>query len=143
MANKQETISIQTVQTLEQEQLVGYWLKKKGITRKALETHKHIDDVILLLKWREAMWDVLNSSEQAVWGAYWGYTYKKRKALKKKSLNKLEQITITATNRQQLKQLKATQQRQSIKALRQNPYSKSSAYMTAKTEDTACSAPWE
>lgn len=98
----------------EQEQLVGYWLKTRGITRKALETHPHIDDVILLLKYRDAMWDLLNNSERAVWGAYWGYTYNKRKALKKKSLAKLEQITITATTRRE--ETKAAIQR--IKALR-------------------------
>lgn len=100
---------------LEQEQLVGYWLKsRKGITRKALETHPHIDDVILLLKWRDGVWHMLNSSEQAVWGAYWGYTYNKRKALKKKSLAKLEQITITAIQRQQAIKTKL----EKIKALR-------------------------
>lgn len=126
-------------QALEQEQLVGYWLKCQGITRKALETHPHIDDVILLMRWRDAMWHLLNSSEKAVWGAYWGYTYNQRRALKKKSLAKLEQITITATQRQQTQQAKIQQ----IKALRQNPYEKSSAYMTAKSEDAAQSAPWD
>lgn len=142
-ANKRDIQQKQSALNLEQEQLVGYWLKRKGITRKALETHPHIDDVILLLKWRDAMGNLLNPSEQAVWGAYWGYTYNKRKALKKKSLSKLEQITITATTRHQQLTLKASKQRQTIKALRQNPYEKSSANMTAKSEDTACSAPWE
>jgi hypothetical protein len=112
--SKQDLKQKQQAQTLEQEQLVGYWLKRKGITRKALETHPHIDDVILLMKYRDAMWDKLNNSERAVWGAYWGYTYNKRKALKKKSLNKLEQITITAYDRQQTRQ----QAINKIKALR-------------------------
>lgn len=141
--SKQDLTQKQRAQTLEQEQLVGYWLKRKGITKKAIETHPHIDDVILLMKWRDAMWNILNNSEQAVWGAYWGYTYNKRKALKKKSLNKLEQITITATQKHKLKHAKLQAQRQLIKAKRQNPYEKSSAYMTAKSEDSAYSAPWE
>jgi hypothetical protein len=143
MANKQELKQIQQVQALEQEQLVGYWCKKRGITRKALENHPQIDDVMLLIKWRDLMEDKLNRSEQAVFGAYWGYTYTKRKALKIKNLKKLEQITITATERhnQQIQHKQA--QREKIKALRQNPYEKSSAYTTAKSEDSACSAPWE
>lgn len=127
----------------EQQQLIGYWLAKKGISLKALETHPHFDDVVLLLEWRDAMWHKLNPSEQAIWGAYWGNTYTKRRALKKKALKKLEQITITATERHEEKLIQANKQRQRIKALRQNPYEKSSAYMTAKSEDAAYSAPWD
>lgn len=85
--------------TLEHEQTLGYWLAKRGISRKALDTHPHIDDVILLLKWRDTMWNKLNKSEQAVWGAYWGSVYHKQKALKNKALAKLEKITITVTER--------------------------------------------
>ena len=133
---KRDLEQLEKIQTLEQEQLLGYWLKRKGITRKDIETHKQIDDVVLLLRWKDAMHSLLNASELSVWGAYWGYTYKKRKALKKKSLKKLEQITITATQRHTQQQSKAQQQQQRIKALRQNPYEKSSAYMTAKSEDT-------
>jgi hypothetical protein len=140
---QREEIRQQRARYIRQEQLVGYWSKTKGISKKSLERHPHIDDVILLLKWRESMWHMLNKSEQAIWGAYWGNTYKKQKALKNKALKKLEQITITATERQE----KAKQQRKRIKALRQgetqNPNEKSSAYMTAKSEDAACSAPWE
>ena len=111
---QREITAKQNLQRFEQEQLVGYWLKRKGITRTALETHPHIDDVVLLMRWREGVWHLLNTSEQAVWGAYWGHTYKKRKALKKKSLNKLEQITITAIDRHKQAQLKINK----IKALR-------------------------
>jgi len=112
--NQRDLTQKQSVQTLEQEQLVGYWLKRKGITRKALETHPHIDDVILLMKYRDGMWNYLNNSERAVWAAYWGYTYNKRKALKKKSLSKLEQITNTVIARQETRQSAINK----IKALR-------------------------
>jgi len=140
---KQEQQRVMHRQAVEQSQLVGYWVKTRGITQADLDSHPHIDDVILLMKWRDAMWDKLNNNERAVWGAYWGYTYNKRKALKTKSLNKLEQITITANDRHLKNLVKTATQRQHIKALRQNPYSKSSAYMTAKSEDAAQSAPWD
>jgi hypothetical protein len=44
----------------------------------------------------------MNSSEQAVWGAYWSIVYHKRKPLKPKALTKFEQI-IQATQNRQLK----------------------------------------
>lgn len=131
------------VQAFEQSQFVGYWAKTKGITQKDLTDHPQIDDVILLVKWRDVMWDKLNPAEQAVWGAYWGYTYSKRKPLKRKSLDKLEQITITASQRHLSNLVKKETQKLKIKALRQNPYEKSVENMTAKAMDTTQSAPWD
>ena len=133
--------------TLLHEQTLGYWLATKGITRKALDTHPHCDDIILLLKWRDSMWHKLNPSEQAIWGAYWGSVYHKRRKLKNKALKKLEQITITATERHNRQEQQSQQARSRIQSLRKAKHrtliKKSSANMTAKSEDAACSAPWE
>ena len=127
---------------LEQEQLVGYWITRWGLKRHDLVQHPCIDDLILLIKYRQECWHRLNKSEQAVWGALWGYTYTKRKPLKNKSLKKLEQIHITSHNRHLQEIYKKTQQRKRIQALKQNPYSKGEHDMTAKGSPIAQDIPW-
>ena len=124
---------------LEQEQFIGYWCKTKGITKKDLESHPHIDDVILLMKYRAECWHRLNKSEQAVWGAIWGIIYKKRKPLTNKGLKKLELI-YTNSKQRHLQQLIKIH---TIKALRQNPYEKEDHDMTAKGSSNANNIPWE
>lgn len=119
------------------------WCKSKGITSADLDKHPQADDVVLMLKWREEMWHKLNASEQAVWGAYWNIVYNKKRALYKKALNKLEQITITASDRHLKNLIKTAQQRQRIKALRQNPNSKPADDMTAKDAGLSQTVPWE
>lgn len=123
-------------QSIEQSQLVGYWAKTKGLTQKDLLEHPQIDDAILLIQIRDEMWSKFNLSERGCWSGYWNSVYFKRNRLKKKAYKKLEQIIITATTRHET-------QRQLIKALKQNPYAKPSAYMTAKTEGLTQTVPWE
>jgi hypothetical protein len=119
------------------------WCREKGIYSKDLESHPHADDVVLMLRIREDMFDKFNQSEQAVWGAYWNIVYYKRRPIHKKALKKLEQITITATNRHLEQTQRQALQRSRIQALKQNPYSKSSDDIVAKTDDSTCSVPWE
>lgn len=118
----------------EQQQLIGYWAKTKGISLSAIDQHPQPDDVVLLLNIRDsAFWHLFNNSEQAVWGAYWNVVYHKNKKLKIKALNKLEQIITTATNRQQTLE----NNRQTVKALRKHQHEKSGGYMMANAPDTA------
>lgn len=121
------------------EYYTNYWCRSKGISKKDLESHAQIDDVILMLRFRDNLWTILNQSEQAIWGAYWNTVYHKRRPLHNKALKKLEQITITATDR--LHKLQA--QRQRIKALRQNPNAKPADNMTAKDVGPSQTVPWE
>ena len=121
----------------------NYWCKTKGISIKDIESHIRADDIVLLVAFRDAMWDKLNKSEQGSWAGYWNSVYFKKNKLKIKALKKLEQITITATNRHLKNIVYQAQQRQRIKALRQNPNAKPSAYMTAKSEGPDQSAPWD
>jgi len=114
----------------------NYWCKTKGISIKDIESHPRADDIVLLIAFRDAVWNILNKAEQGSWAGYWSSVYVKKNKLKIKALKKLEQITITATNRH-------SRQLQSIKAMRQNPYAKPSAYMTAKSEGLDQSAPWD
>jgi hypothetical protein len=119
------------------------WCREKGIHSKDLETHPHADDVVIMLRIREDLFDIFNHSERAVWGAYWNTVYHKRRPIHKKALKKLEQITITATDRHLENTRLQAVQRQRIQALKQNPYSKSSDDIVAKTDDSTCSVPWE
>ena len=67
-----------------QEQLIGYWLTTKGISKKTLETHPQIDDIILMLNIRHSSdWSNFNKSEEAVWGAGDSFTKAKIHSLLK------------------------------------------------------------
>ena len=116
----------------------NYWCKCKGISIKDIESHIRADDVVLLVAFRDAMWDKLNRSEQGSWAGYWNSVYFKKNKLKNKALKKLEQITITATDRLH----KLQTQRQRIKALRQNPI-KNLRDMTAKAAEPTQTVTWE
>jgi hypothetical protein len=119
------------------------WCRQKGIHASDLDKHPQIDDVILMLVWRGDMWKKLNKSEQAVWGAYWNTVYHKQRPIHKKALKKLEQITITATDRHLKDLVIKAKQKQRIKALRQNPYSKPADNIVAKDAGLAQTVPWE
>ena len=116
----------------------NYWCRTKGIHSRDLESHPQADDVVLMLKYREDLWQLLNNSEQAVWGAYWNIVYHKRRKLTFKALDKLEKITINALDRQTI----ISQQRQRIKSLRQNPINKPTEDMTAKAVGSTHNASW-
>lgn len=101
------------------EGVTNYWCRTKGIQSTDLETHPQMDDVILLIQYRDAMWSKLNKSEQAHWGAVWDWCYHKKHSLKRKHLAKLELITEQATTRYQLQQNQLAKARQRIHQLRQ------------------------
>ena len=75
-----------------QNQMIGYWAKSKGISLKDLEGHKHIDDVILLLKIKDALGPQMSKSELASWGGIWSSVYVKRKKISKNGLRILANI---------------------------------------------------
>lgn len=94
------------------------WCRQKGIHSKDLEKHLQADDVVLLIKWREEMWDKLDKSEQGFFAALWSYAYTNKCSLKQKHLTKLEKITIQATNRHLKNMVIKAQQKQKIRQLR-------------------------
>ena len=96
-----ELNSIQHTQALEQEQLVGYWIKRFGISRKDLTCHPQIDDVIFLLKFRDEFQD-MNNFRKKQFQKIWSWVYSGKYALKAKHLRQLEasaQHTIRKRNR--------------------------------------------
>jgi hypothetical protein len=88
---KIETQLKQQTQKLEQEQLIGYWIKSYGITKKDLDNHPQIDDLMLLIKFRAEFWD-MNKTLKKKFDRSWDWVYNHRMSLKKNHLNNLSQI---------------------------------------------------
>tara|TARA_B100000965_G_scaffold404558_1_gene435714 strand:+ start:5100 stop:5429 length:330 start_codon:yes stop_codon:yes gene_type:complete len=109
--------------------MIGYWAKSRGITLKDLESHKHIDDVILLLKYKDSFGIHLSRSEKSIWGAIWGQVYHKKRPIKQKHLLKLANIGTQIKHRQD-----------KINSLRDHPAKNSGCNMTANEPDIAYSS---
>ena len=97
----------------------NYWCKSKGISSRDLTQHPQADDIILLVNFRQELWQHMTKSQQCSWSAYWSYTYTWKKPLRKKHLIKLEHISISAINTKKFKDIQAREQRQRIRQLRQ------------------------
>jgi len=119
------------------------WCRERGIHASDLEKHPRADDIVLLLRFREELWHKLNKNEQSCWAGYWSSIYVKKNKLKLKALKKLEQITITATDRHLKQIIHTAQLRQKIKQLKQNPYSKPVDDIAAKDTGLTQTVPWE
>ena len=134
----------QRQESIEQEQIIGYWVREKGLKHRDFVGHPAIDDLILLINIRDAMWDKFSKSHQAVWGAYWNTVYHKRRKLKKKALNKFETIITDAENIYNQRQQELQKIRNRIKEARQNPKpNQRDDDMMAKASLTVNSVPWE
>jgi hypothetical protein len=96
---------------IEQNQLIGYWAKSRGITLKALQHHKNIDDVILLINFKDAFNTHMDSKQKQVWGGIWSSVYTKKKKISKNALNKLSHIGTQIQSRQN--KIKSLRQRHS------------------------------
>ena len=126
----------QTVRRIEQQQFIGYWAKSKGINLKTIEKHKQIDDVILMLKYKDTFGPHWSKSQAATWGGIWSNVYIHQKAIRPKMLKKLETIGLTIN--QKLSKIRSIRQTQAHRDLpTQNP----SCNMTANdlgTTDRSC-----
>lgn len=90
------------------------WCRENGIKQRDLTNHPNIDDVILLVNFRNEFWRDLTKIEQATWSGFWSIIYHRHFTLKAKHLAKLELMAQSA-----LFQRQRTQQRRSkIQALR-------------------------
>lgn len=89
---QRETVEKQRVQNLEQEQLVGYWTKTLGLSKKALETHPCIDDVILLKNFRREFWD-LPKFWKTPFQRIYKRVYEGKIPLKKRDIKELKRMT--------------------------------------------------
>lgn len=111
--NAQEISQQQNAQALEQEQLIGFWIKRHGISRNDLLKHPQIDDVIFLLKFRTEFQD-MNNFRKRQFERIWSWVYQGKYAIKAKHLKQLQagaEHTIRKRNR-------LNQQRLTIKTIK-------------------------
>lgn len=101
--NSRELKQYQAQQAHEQEQLVGYWIKRMGISKKDLDSHPQIDDVMLLIKFRTEFWD-MNTHFKKTFERTWNWVYKNKMPLKRKHLNNLNRIGKTIVKWRQNRQ---------------------------------------
>jgi hypothetical protein len=102
----------QTRQELNYE--ISSWCRKKGIRYGELDTHSQIDDVIILIKFKDEMWNDMDASERGIWGRYWGFVYNHKLPLKQAYLDKL----LVITNSVIFKRQKQAERLATIQALR-------------------------
>jgi hypothetical protein len=92
--NNRELKQHQKAQALEAEQLVGYWIKRHGISKKDLDTHPQIEDIMLLIKFNAEFWD-MNQRFKKKYNSIWHRVYTKKLPLKNNHLNNLKKIGKT------------------------------------------------
>ncbi len=98
----------------ELQHFTNMWCRQNGIKQRDLTGHPNIDDVVLLVNFRNEFWQDLSKIEQATWSGFWSIIYHRQFNLKAKHLAKLETMAQSA-----LFQRQKQQQRQGkIRALR-------------------------
>jgi hypothetical protein len=98
------------------------WCKQKGISMRVIEQHPQADDVVMLVNWRDAMWDKLDKKQQGSFAGIWSYVYSYKKPIRQKHLTKLESITLAAMASHIKQQQAQARIKARIKALRpKNP----------------------
>lgn len=102
------------ISTKEKIHFTNQWCKSIGIKSRDLDSHPTIDDCIFLINFRTEIWQYLDRSEQATWGAYWNTVYHKQKNLGNKAYQKFKIIAESALFKQEKQQLRLA----TIKALR-------------------------
>ena len=88
--NKIETISRQSSQAVEQEQLVGYWIKRFGISKKDLDSHPQINDLMLLIKFRAEFYKDGKAKHKKFFDNTWNWVYNNKLPLKAQQLRTLQ-----------------------------------------------------
>lgn len=92
--NNTDLKSIQQSQAHEQEQLVGYWVKRFGINRKDLTEHPQIDDIMLLIQFSREFPD-MNNYQQERFDRVWRWVYHHTLPLKAKHYQSLYRTGTT------------------------------------------------
>ena len=119
--NNTETKQIRHSQAQEQEQLVGYWIRRHGISKKVLDTHPQINDIVLLLRIKEYLQQnekFVNKKQNTIVGNIWQSSYSKKLRLFKKHYNTLENIVLQVETKALLKAEKISLARQKIQQAR-------------------------
>lgn len=119
--NNRDLKQYQKAQALEAEQLLGYWIKKYGITRRVLNNHPCILDLALLLRIRAYLKQnqkFVSKKQNEIVGNIWQVSYNKKLRLFKKHYNTLENIVLQVETKALLSAQKTSIARQKIKQAR-------------------------
>jgi hypothetical protein len=119
--NNKELAQYQKAQALEAEQLVGYWIKHYGITRRVLNNHPCISDLALLLRIRAYLKQnqkFVSKKQNEIIGNIWQVSYNKKLRLFKKHYTTLENIVLQVETKALLSAQKISIARQKIKQAR-------------------------
>lgn len=117
--NKTEHAHIQYKTALEQEQLIGYWVKRFGISKKDLDNHPQIDDLMLLIKIRNEFYKDFKAKHKKFFDNTWNWVYNNKLPLKAKQIRTLGYYTEgTIRHRQNIQAGRNTikKQREYLKA---------------------------
>jgi hypothetical protein len=82
----------------------NYWCRTLGINSSDLDNHPQMDDVVLLIHFRDLA-PLLNNQERNFLLGCWESTYKQKWPIKPKTMAKLENLAVTVGIRQ--KQIEA------------------------------------
>lgn len=107
-------IIMETLSKREKIHYTNQWCRSIGIRNKDLTNHPSIDDVILLVNFRNEFWQDLTKIEQATWSGFWSIIYHRHYTLKATHLVKLELMAQSALFTRQKQQ----QRQGKIRALR-------------------------
>lgn len=94
-------MAIGPLTTQEYNHYLNSWCKSQGIKYRDFEQHPYFDDVMLLVQFRNNLWDQMTKSEQAIWNVYWGFVYHQKYPLKEKAIKKFEAIAQDIIIKQQ------------------------------------------
>jgi len=81
--------------------------------------HPAIDDVIILIKFRDAFWQYMNKSQKKSWESWWKWAYTLKKPSRQKHLTKMASMAVDIDNTTLFLNIKRQAQREKIKTLRQ------------------------
>lgn len=100
------------------EHLTRYWCRTLGIHDKDLLTHPQINDLIILINFRNEFWKEMNKHQRKSWECCWQWAYKLKRSSRQKHLVKLEKIGCEIENNRLYKKIVKQAQREKIKTLR-------------------------
>jgi hypothetical protein len=98
------------------EQLLGYWIRGLGITKKDLDRHPQINDLMLLIQYREEFYADQKAKHKKFFNNTWNCVYTRRLPLTAKQLRTLRHYAQGTVAHRENVQTRVQQQRQTIKA---------------------------
>lgn len=101
------------------EGVTNYWCRTIGIHSEDLHKHPQIDDVILLIKYREEYWKSMNKAQRTSFQYMFEWAYKRKNCLGQKHLEKLKRMALTLENNRLFLKQQLQAKRIKIKQLRQ------------------------